>query len=254
MKIENLRIIADDLGLAESVNDGIVFLLKEDKIGGASLMANGEAFYDAVSKIANFPNIGTHLVLVEEKSLTRIKLPKNHKIFFMKYILGLINLEDIGRELRAQIEKCISVGIMPQFINSHQHLHLLPGIMDIVIKLAGEYKIPYIRAVNEPVNLSGSKLLRKAQLLFLNFLSKSAKKKIKRAGLGCNDFFIGFINAGSISEDDIKYAENLARKYPDKIIELGCHPGYESEELKKKYKHWGGYNWEKELELFKTRL
>lgn len=247
------RIIADDLGLAESVNDGIIFLLKEGKIDGASLMANGEAFNDAIAQCLGVQllNIGVHFVLVEEKSLSGIKLPGNYRTFFIKYIFGLIKLSDIEKELRAQLEKITNTGIKPVFINSHQHLHLLPGIMDIVVKLAREYEIPYIRAVNEPVNLSGGKLFRKLQSLFLNFLSQAARRKIKKAGLKRNDFFAGFINAGNLGADDVRCAENLAKKYPDKIIELGCHPGYENEELKKKYKHWGDYNWEKELNILK---
>src|SRR3990167_8332660 len=114
--------------------------------------------------------------------------------------------------------------------------------MGMCIKLAIEYDIRYIRVVNEPVGLSGGKLFRKLQLLFLNFLPSVAKKKICKAGLECNDYFIGFINAGKMSEDDTKYAEKLARTYPDKAIELGCHPGCEGEDLKMKFKQWGNYN------------
>ena len=44
----------------------------------------------------------------------------------------------------------------------------------------------------------------------------------------------------------------LAEKYPDKIVELGCHPGYENEELRQKYRHWGDYNWQEELEILKN--
>ena len=246
-----LFIVADDLGLAESVNDGIIFLLKESKINGASLMASSEAFQDAIDKIKTMdsPNIGIHFVLVEEKPLTSMVLPRNHKKFFIKYVLGLIKLADIEKELRNQLNKVTNIGIRPQFMNSHQHLHLLPGIMDICIKLAIEYDIPYIRIVNEPVNLSDGKLFRKTQLAFLNFLSSMAKKKIRKAGLQSNDFFVGFVNAGNLSEKDINKAKKLAEKYPDKVIELGCHLGYEDEELKRKYKHWGNYNWERELEL-----
>ena len=214
-------------------------------------MANGSAFNDAIQKLKDLPNadIGIHLVLVEEESLSGIKLPKNHKKFFIKYILGLIKLSDIETELRVQLNKCIQAGIKPTFINSHQHLHLLPGITDMVIKLAIEYDISYIRTVNEPIGLSGGKLFRKMQLFFLNFLSAIAKKKIRRAGLESNDYFVGFINAGNLSKEDINKVEKLAEKYPDKIIELGCHPGYEDEKLRKKFKHWGNYNWQKELRL-----
>ena len=399
----DIFIVADDLGLTESINDGIIFLLKEGKISGASLMANGEAFDDAIKRIVadeelistdkkellyedltykirgaifkvynalgfghkesayqkalelelikegitiesqkniallydgekvgfykpdivveekiiielkssdfltkndktqvlhylrgsdyklallinfgspklqieriiNTPNqresvspisdnrslnqrksnfnIGIHLVLVEEKSLSGIKLSKNHKTFFVRYVLGLIKNDEVERELEAQIQKILEKGIKPQFINSHQHLHLLPGIMEITISLAKKYGIPYVRIVKEPLGSKGG-LARKAQLVFLNFLSWMAKKKIARAGLGCNDYFVGFVNAGNISIDDMEYAECLTKKYPNKVIELGCHPGYENEELRNKYKRWGNYNWEKELNLLK---
>ena len=274
--IGNLRIIADDLGLNKSINDGIIFLLKGAKIDGASLMANGPAFDDAVHRCleVELPNIGVHpvrsslaevqrtralsasetsygihLVLVEERPITQTVFPKNHRIFFIKYILGLISLKKVEAELMAQLNKCIQAGIKPSFINSHQHLHLLPGITEIVVKLAKERQIPYIRIVNEPFSFLGGKLFRKLQLLFLNFLSAIAKRKVRKAGLVCNDFSVGFVNAGNLSDRDIKSAKELLKKYPDKIIELGCHPGHENDELRKKYKNWGNYNWEEELTL-----
>ena len=90
----NLRIIADDLGLDRSINEGIIYLLKNNHISGASLMANGEAFDDAVAQCsgANFPGIGIHLVLVEERSLTGMMLPRSHRIFFIKYIFTIENI------------------------------------------------------------------------------------------------------------------------------------------------------------------
>ncbi|OGN00517.1 MAG: hypothetical protein A2651_00455 [Candidatus Yanofskybacteria bacterium RIFCSPHIGHO2_01_FULL_42_12] len=250
----NLKIIADDLGLHESVNDGIIFLLKENKISGASLMANGEAFDDAVQQIldARLENIGAHLNLVEQRSIVSGGLMyKNHRVFFLKYILGLVKKDHIRQELEAQIKKVIQAGIKPTFINGNQHLHLLPGIMNICIKLAIEYNIPYIRVVNEPFNLSGGKLFRKLQLLFLNFLSTAAKNKIRRAGLQCNDYFVGFVNAGKLGKKDIDKAKKLAEEHSDKIVELGCHPGHRNEDIKMRYRHWGDYNWQKELSLLK---
>ena len=246
-----LRIIADDLGLTKSVNDGIIFLLKNRKVSGASLMANGEAFEDAVFKCTEVGplNIGAHLVLVEENSVSGMKFPKNHRTFFIKYVLGLIKLPDIEREFSGQLDKITRAGIKPVFINSHQHLHLLPGIMDITISLAKIYRIPYIRIVKEPLGSKGS-LFRKAQLIFLKFLSLMAKNKIKRAGLKCNDFFVGFINAGNLGLNDLNLVKKLQNKSPDKLIELGCHPGFENAELADKYRHWR-YNWRKELEILR---
>src|SRR3989344_1128343 len=100
-----LKIIADDFGLALPINEGIFDLLKEGHIDGASLMANGQAFDDAVEKLKHLevqlPSIGIHLVLVEEKSLTGINLPRDHRSFFIKYVLGMISKKDIRSELEA---------------------------------------------------------------------------------------------------------------------------------------------------------
>jgi predicted glycoside hydrolase/deacetylase ChbG (UPF0249 family) len=247
---QDIFIVADDMGLASSVNEGIFAGLNGGFIDGASLMPNGKAFEDAVSKIRNLknPKIGVHLVLVEEKPLTLKTFPRNHRTFFIKYVLGLISAESLKKELEAQLNKCIQAGIKPAFVNSHQHLHLLPGIMDIVIRLAKEHGIPYIRIVNEPISLGKRKISRKIQLLFLNFLSGLAKNKIKNAGLLYNDYFIGFINAGNLTRDDILKAKKVKHINPDKIVELGCHPGLESKALREDYSRWK-YNWKKELEL-----
>lgn len=253
-----LRIVADDLGLHKSVNDGIVFLLKEKKIDGASLMSNGEAFEDAVRQCedAQVSNIGVHLNLVEQDSVLSGKpLLKDHKVFFIKYILRLVKKDFIQKELEAQVQKVVQAGIKPVFINGNQHLHLLPGIMDMVIRLAGKYGIDHIRIVNQPISLGKGKLFKQLQLLFLNFLSKLAKNKIRKAGLKCNDYFVGFINAGKLSEDDIKQTWELAKKYPDKEIELGSHPGRNNEELKElknKDKYWGRHDWEQEFNLLRN--
>ncbi len=246
----DIFIVADDLGLAKSVNEGIFFAFKNGLIGGASLMANGLAFEHAIagSRETLDLKLGIHLVLVEEKPLTLIKLPKNHKTFFIRYVFGLIKKNEIERELEAQINKILDAGIRPQFINSHQHLHLLPGIMDIVISLAKKYGIPYIRIVNEPL-AAGGNLLRKVQLGFLNFLSGNAKKEITRNNLKCNDFFVGFLHAGNLGKNDVSLAIKLQSKYLGKIVELGCHPGFESPELIDKYKNWGGYHWKREIKI-----
>lgn len=265
MATNNLKIIADDLGLDESVNEGIFFALKKGLVSGASLMANGNAFNHAVNLIKSDPwvNIGIHLGLVEEKSLALPheipslvdrtgSFPASYRHFFIKYVLGRINKSEIEREYEAQIKKCLDNGIKLNFMNSHQHLHLLPAISGIMVKLAKKYRIPYIRTVNGPFQSQGG-VFRKAQLAILRLLSKIAKNKIRKSGLETNDYFVGFINAGNLSSADIKLAIKLKNKKPDLTIELGCHPGFENDELRGKYHHWD-YHWENDLKTLKETL
>lgn len=249
----NLFIITDDLGLDVSVNDGITSALKNGWVDGASLMANGEAFDDAIERLKELknPNIGIHFVLIEEKPIVVERLEKNHKSFFIKYVLGQIDLVDIERELRAQLSRCYASGVKPVFINSHQHLHLLPQITDIVIKLAKENHIGYIRTVTEPFSLRAG-LFRGLESVFLVFLSKIARYKIKKAELKTNNVFVGFLHAGNLQKVDVTQAQKISENFKDKVVELGCHIGYENDELRKKYNNWGNYNWQKELEIIKT--
>lgn len=256
-------IVADDLGLTKPVNDGIIFAFREGLIDAASLIANSRCFEDAVAQLNTVPSakVGIHLVLVEEKSLLAReeipsladkdgRLPKDHKAFFLKYILGLIKIRDIEREGRAQIERVVNSGIRPAFLNSHQHLHLLPAIMDVTIKLAKEFNIPQIRVVQKPCRLKAGKFFRTAELMFLRVLSRLAVQKIKENGLITNDYLVGFINAGNLSIQDIEYGLNLKRENPEKLVELCCHPGFEDEDLRIRYKHWR-YHWAKEMEVLK---
>jgi predicted glycoside hydrolase/deacetylase ChbG (UPF0249 family) len=244
---KGIFVVADDFGLHESVNDGIVFALKSALIEGVSFMPTGEAVAHAIEKLRYIkdPNVGIHFVLVDEKLLALKNFYKNHKIFFIKYILGLIPPKDIEKEFRAQLERCTKEGIKISFINSHQHLHLLPGIMDIVIKLAKENNIAYIRTVTEPFSLKGG-LFRYLESIFLSMFSRLARNKIKKNDLETNDIFVGFLHAGNLSKEDIDFAKDFYKKHPDAVIELGCHPGFETDELRAKYKNWG-YNWQKEL-------
>lgn len=258
----NLRIIADDMGLAGCVNDGISLALSNKWVDGASVMANGESFNDAVERMKDLSgkNIGAHIVLVEERPLSEAKniptlvdnkgyLFKNHKVFFIRYVLGLIALSDIEREVNSQLKKILVSGIRPRFINSHQHLHLLPGISSIFVKVAAENNIPYIRTVSEPFFQSRGGLFRKIQSLFLAVLSSLARRKIRDAGLETNDIFLGFSVAGNLGPEEINLGRMLYKRFPNKIIEIGCHPGREDSGLKARYGHWGSYHWRAELDL-----
>lgn len=248
-----LKIIADDLGLSDCINEGIIALLKSGKIDGASLMANGLAFEQAIAAIQSLAadnlTIGVHLVLVEEQPLSQAILPVNYKIFFLKYVLGLLKLSEVEKECRAQLNKIINSGIKPKFINSHQHLHLLPGITRIIVKLAKEYGVNDIRLVREPIRFGSGRLFRQGESILLRWLSALAKIKIKQAGLTNNDFFIGFINAGNLQAADLTVAQQLAKKYPNSIIEIGAHPGFANDALRVKYQKWGSYHWPEELAL-----
>ena len=82
----DIFIVADDLGLTESINDGIIFLLKEGKISGASLMANGEAFDDAIKRIV----ADEELISTDKKELLYEDLTYKIRGQFLRFIMPLV--------------------------------------------------------------------------------------------------------------------------------------------------------------------
>ncbi|MGC2657539.1 MAG: ChbG/HpnK family deacetylase, partial [Bryobacteraceae bacterium] len=66
MKQRYLAINADDFGFTPDVNAGIIEAHRQGVLTSTTLMANGDAFEDAVKLSADAPSldIGCHLVLV----------------------------------------------------------------------------------------------------------------------------------------------------------------------------------------------
>src|SRR5262249_23262204 len=70
--LDRLIIInADDLGLHEAVNEGIIRAHQDGVVTSASIIACGRAFNDALIRCKSCPglDLGVHLTLVEERPL-----------------------------------------------------------------------------------------------------------------------------------------------------------------------------------------
>ena len=69
VQMKKLILNADDFGMTRGVNEGIVRAHREGILTSTTLMANGEAFDDAVERARANPQLGVgcHLVLVGGK-------------------------------------------------------------------------------------------------------------------------------------------------------------------------------------------
>ena len=146
-----LIVTADDVGLHPGMTEGAVRAHREGIVTACSIVANGAAFDDAVARLRDAPSleVGVHLTLVEERPLTAMRFPKKYTSFVPLYLARMIGIAAIERELRAQIERVLSTGLPVTHLNGHQHLHVLPRIFRVVVALAREYGIPYVRIVDE---------------------------------------------------------------------------------------------------------
>jgi len=253
--MRKLIVNADDFGLTTSVNNGIIKAFSEGIVTTTSLMANGIAFDDAVLLAKKYPllDVGIHIVLIEEKSVlpkeeipslvdNDSKFPTDYKDFFKKLLFKKISLNDIELEIKAQIEKILTSHIKISHIDSHQHIHMYPSILQIVIKVAKEYNIYKIRVPYE-------RWRRKARMnIFHNILSLLSKRNkiiVTNEGLKTPDFFYGARVSGSLTKS---FLTNILNNLPDGISEIMSHPGNEDSILIDRYGDWG-FNWKQELDV-----
>ncbi len=218
--MKRLIINADDLGFNRDVNAGISQAHRQGVLTSATLMANGDAFDHAVELARDMPalDVGCHLVLVQGRSLVTGKpLPKGPR----QLLLALAKRHlDVRAELRMQIEKILAAGIRPTHLDTHKHTHLVPQVFREVVRLAGEYNIPYVRLPLDPaMRIAGFPLSRAG-----GFYRRTAQ----RHNVLFTDHFLGFRLTGSLTE--ATFAAALAN-LPEGLTEFMCHPGVLGPEL-----------------------
>jgi predicted glycoside hydrolase/deacetylase ChbG (UPF0249 family) len=150
-----LIVNADDFGLSEAVNLGIVKTFKDGVVRSTTMMSNMPGFEHgaALSKANGALGIGIHFVMTSGAALTGPKktlTDANGNFFkqgefFERVKNNQIDYSEMEVELRAQIEKIYAAGIKLTHCDSHHHFHLQKGPFEVVKKLAEEFHLP-IRA------------------------------------------------------------------------------------------------------------
>jgi chitin disaccharide deacetylase len=124
-------------------------------------------------------------------------------------------------------------------VNAHQHLHVLPGLFEIVLRLAEEHRIPWVRIPAEPA-ASFPASPRALQIALLNALGRRARRCLRPGGSVAAGRTIGVLTAGHLTVGTLHHALAQAGE----ITELVCHPGVGDAALAAEYA-WR-YAWDAE--------
>ncbi len=219
---KTLIVNADDFGFTRDVNAGIVQAHRKGILTATTLMANGDAFDDAVYLAHQTPSldIGCHLALLQGRSLvTGEPLPETPSALLLALSRRRI---DVDAEFRAQIRKIIGTGLRPTHLDSHKHTHILPRVFRSVVRLAEEFEIPYVRLpLDATVPYAGG-----ARQLLRRYYGTMARRHHVRT----TDHFVGFRLTGKLTEATLAPALASLR---EGTTEFMCHPGYLGAELQK---------------------
>ena len=154
---KQLVVNADDFGFTRDVNQGIVEAHQRGILTATTLMANGQAFDDAVRLARENPSldIGAHLVLVGGPALSTPgrDLPAGIPRLLAAIAARRIRIYD---ELSAQVRRILDAGIRLTHLDTHKHTHLAPPVLDAVARIAEETGTPWVRRGPSSHNLLDS--------------------------------------------------------------------------------------------------
>jgi predicted glycoside hydrolase/deacetylase ChbG (UPF0249 family) len=154
-----LIVHADDLAVAHSVDTASFDALDKKAITSASIMVPCAWLIEVASYAKDHPDadLGLHLTLTSEWKVDRWgSVESRDKVaslfdpsgyLWPETLPAVRNLkpEEAEREIRAQIERAIFLGIHPTHLDSHMGvLFSTPELFAVYVKVAHEYKLPFL--------------------------------------------------------------------------------------------------------------
>ena len=252
--MRNLIVNADDLGWTEGVNRGIAEAHRNGIVTSTSLLANGTAFEQGVGMARSTPalGVGVHLNLSDGAPVAPPELltsllnvegvfESGPESLLLQMVRRALALNEVEREWDAQIAKVRGAGITPTHLDGHKHVHMLPGLFEIALRLAKRHGIGAIRVSHEASSLrsaltagesqnAGVVMKQGVQARGLKLLARDAREMADRAGIATADYFCGIAQTGELTREGV---EQLLKNLPDGTTELMCHPGHVDAELEK---------------------
>jgi chitin disaccharide deacetylase len=236
-----LVINADDLGYAPGVNRGIFDAHAAGTVSSASMMVTTPAFADAVERVqrdAPRLGVGLHLNLVvgtplsKAPSLVDPETGRFHPLdaFVRRALAGQIEPAEVRRECEAQLETLVGTGISPTHIDSHRHVHAMPGVLPVVAAVAHAAAIRVVRrpldrvSVLDPVASAKMLVMHAAWRTALTGVAPAHRGLLARA-----PHFRGIAMQGTSDIRDRLLA--TIDQLPIGATEIMVHPGYDDEVL-----------------------
>lgn len=230
---------ADDFGLKNSVNHGIIDLVERGRLNAVSCMSGGDSFEFGAAPLLNAAKnakqdvkIGLHLTFSEYTPITDMPklapkgtFPSINQMLLSSH-LSRVDGHEVTREIEAQIDRFKAItGQLPDFVDGHQHVHLMPTVRTCLIDcIKTKVLSGFVRLCDDRGHA------RKAiKTMLLTSLSKRMRNLLGQANVAHNDVFLG-VNDFDTSED---FGPLMQGWLKDAAAASGwplimCHPAFAS--------------------------
>ena len=150
--MKKITLCADDYGQNENISAGILELIQLGRLSAVSCMTSYSHWPTYAAQLnALTPDVKKTIDIGLHFDLTEFIAQQGWSFnqFIIKCCLGKIDLVKIEAELTPQLNAFeAELGMPPEFVDGHQHIHIFPHIRHVFIKLLAQryaHKLPYIR-------------------------------------------------------------------------------------------------------------
>lgn len=250
---------ADDFGLHSSVNAAVMEAYYKGCLRSTSFMSVGAAAEEAAELARQESGLGTglHLTLVAERPVSPVDKVRSlvdenglfwpdYRVFISRWVRGLIRRDEAMLECEAQICRMEQLGLKISHLDSHQHLHVLPGIIGICLDAMHRHDIRCMRRPVEGLFFRGGLPFAPIRFLSrgsLSILAGWAGHRAAVQSVAMPNHFYGMLAGGQMNGERLRA---ILANLPEGTSEVMVHPGADRQALGEKY-HWG-YGWEPELQ------
>jgi predicted glycoside hydrolase/deacetylase ChbG (UPF0249 family) len=242
-EVRRIWLCADDYGISPSVDQAIRDLVTRRRINATSVMVAAPSFTRSEARSLAILNsggqhaaIGLHVTLTAPfRPLTKDYAPTRGGCFLpiaetlRLAVLRKLDPAALAREVAAQLAAfAAAFGHVPDFVDGHQHVQLLPQVRDAVLEAARE------RAPGAWARQGGGagpwwRRLGDRKGLVVGYFSRGFRRRAKTLGVATNPAFAGtysFVPDADFSALFPTFLDGL----PDGGL-IMCHPGFVDAEL-----------------------
>lgn len=234
---------ADDFGLTDGVSRGIVELARAGRLSATGAMTNMPGWVrnaPLLEPLRGRIAIGLHLNLTVGEPLGSMPnlAPGGAfpplKELLAKALSRRIAPEEVRAEIARQLEAFEEIhGARPDFVDGHQHVHVLPVVRLALIRemaargYAGQV---WLRDPSERAGAVMGRSVARGKALIVGALAMGFRECAHAAGFATNEGFSGFA--------PFDLSVSPARIFESALSHLGrrplvmCHPGHVDDELR----------------------
>jgi predicted glycoside hydrolase/deacetylase ChbG (UPF0249 family) len=232
---------ADDFGLSEGVSRAIVELAESGRISATSAMTNCPAFAGAAPGLKALDGrvgLGLHLNLTTGAPLGTMPafapngvFPANREVV-ARALTRRLPLAEIRDEVERQLDAFeAAFGRPPDFIDGHQHVHVLPGIRGMLLDVLARRRLQAMWLRDPTDNLAAilGRRIAAQKALVVEALALGFRGHANRAGFDTNEGFSGYRSFEQPTDIAAVFEASFARLARRPVVM--CHPAHPDREL-----------------------